>query len=217
MSEEVEVRKKLFKRILWNVVWTLFVRPFPRCIASGWECFLLRLFGAKIGKGCSIYSSASIWLPEHLIAEDYVQIADHVIIQNSKPLYLKKNAMISQYSYICDGNHYVEDLSAAYTKSITLEEGCWLGADCFVGCGVTIGRGCMVGAKTVVRTNLPPYSIVFGNPAKVLGFRFTPEEVVEREKSEFEEDKRLSQEVLDKNYNKYFLKRIKEIKEWTRI
>lgn len=215
MIEENEVRKKLGKRILWNVVWTLFVRPFPRCMASSWEIFLLRLFGAKIGKGCSIYSSASIWLPEHIIAEDNVQIADHVIIQNSKPLFLKKGAMISQYSYICDGNHYVDDLTTAFTKSITLEEGCWIGADCFVGCGTTIGRGCMVGAKSMVMTNTPPYSIITGSPCKVVGFRFTPEEVIEREKDEFEEDKRLSVELLEKNYKKYFLDHIKEIKAYT--
>lgn len=114
MEQEIEIRKKLGKRILWNIVWTIFVRPFPRNMASSWVCFLLKLFGAKIGTNCMIYSSASIWLPEHLIAEDDVQIADHVIIQNSKPLYLKKGSMISQYTNICDGNHYVEDFTTVH-------------------------------------------------------------------------------------------------------
>lgn len=218
MEPEIEeVRKKLGKRILWTIVWTVFVRPFPRCMASKWEIFLLRLFGAKIGKGCQIYSSASIWLPEHLIIEDDVQIADHVIIQNSKPLYLKRGCMISQYTYICDGNHYVENMVNAYTKSITLEEDCWIGAQCYIGCGVTIGRGCMIGARAVVMINPPAYSIVSGNPSKVVGFRFTPEEIIEKEKKEFEEAKRLDYDILEKNYSKYFINRIQDIKKWTRL
>lgn len=210
-----EVRKKLSKRILWSIVWTMFVRPLPRNMGSSWEIFLLRLFGAKIGKGCVVYSSASVWLPEHLIMEDGAQIADHVRIQNSQPLTLKRGAVISQYSYICDGNHYVEDLNKAFTKSITLEEGSWIGAECFIGCGVKIGRGCMVGARTTVMTNTPAYSIVTGVPAKVVGFRFQPEEIIEHEKALYPEEERLSIELLEKNYKKYFLDHIKEIKAYT--
>lgn len=214
---ENEIRKKIGKRILWNIVWTIFVRPFPRNVASNWEIFLLRLFGAKIGNGCIVYSSASIWLPEHLVMEDGSQIADHVRIQNSQILTLKKKAVISQYSYVCDGNHYVEDLHKAYTKPITIEEDAWIGAECFIGCGSTIGRGCMIGARAVIRGKIPPYAIVSGNPSKVVGFRFTPIEVVERELHDFQEDNRLSLALLEKNYEKYFLNRIKEIKEFSRL
>lgn len=212
-----EVRKKIGKRVLWSFIWSLFVRPFPRNIASKWEIFLLRLFGAKIGAGCVVYSSAFIWLPEHLIMEDGAQIADHVRIQNSQPLYIKKRAVVSQYCYICDGNHYIEDLNKAYTKSITLEEDCWVGAECYIGCGVTIGRGCMIGARSVVMKNIPEYSIVSGNPCKIVGFRFTPEEVVAMEQNSFKEGERLQIDKLENNYNKYFINRIKEIKEWTKL
>lgn len=216
--EEIErVRKKLGKRVLWSIVWTLFVRPFPRNIASGWEVFLLRLFGAKIGLRCTVYSSAKIWLPENLILGDRVVIADHVIIQNSKPLYIKDGAMVSQYTYICDGNHYIEDMRKAFTESISLEEDCWIGADCYIASGVTIGRGCMIGAKTVVRTKIPPYSILFGNPSKVVGFRFTPEEIIELEKKKYCPEKRLSLASLEKNYKKFFLNRISDIKSFSKL
>lgn len=214
---ENEVRKKLLKRLIWTIVWTFFVRPFPRNVASKWEVLLLRLFGAKIGKKCIIYSSAFIWLPEHLIMEDYSQIADHVRIQNSQPLYLKKGSIISQYTYICDGNHFVEDMRKAFTKSITIEEGSWIGAECYIGCGVTIGREAMVGARTVVMKNIPYYSIVTGNPCKVVGFRFTPEEIINYEKKQYEESDRLPFDLLKKNYEKYFINRIKEIKQFTKL
>ena len=217
MEYETEVRQHLFLRVLWSLVWTFMIRPFPRNMASKWEIFLLRLFGAKIGKGCVIYSSASIWFPKNLILEDNVLIADHVIIQNSKPLFLKKGATISQYSYICDGNHYVENLDEGFARSITLGEYCWVGAQSYVGCGVSIGRGCMVGARTVVRSKVPEYSIVIGNPCKVVGFRFTPEEIIDRELKVFEESERLSFEYLKDNYKKYFSSKAKDIKKYLKI
>lgn len=70
---------KLYK-ITWVVVWTLLVRPFPRRAASKWEILLLRLFGAKIGKHCRIYSSAKIHIPYNLLMEDGCTIADRVHI-----------------------------------------------------------------------------------------------------------------------------------------
>ena len=75
----------------------------------------------------------------------------------------------------------------------------------------------MIGARTVIRGKIPPYAIVSGNPSKVVGFRFTPIEVVERELHDFQEENRLSLAMLEKNYEKYFLNRIKEIKEFSRL
>lgn len=48
--------------------------------------------------------------------------------------------------------------------------------------GVTIGRGSVVGAGAVVTKDVPPYAIVGGNPAKVIRFRFTKEQIKEHEK-----------------------------------
>lgn len=85
--------------------------------------------------------------------------------------------------------------------------------------GVTIGRGSEVGSGSgsVVRSSVPPYSVVIGNPAKVVGFRFTPNEIIEHEKVLYENDERLPQDVLEKNYEKYFLKRIKDIKQFIKL
>ena len=46
------------KRMMWTICWTIFARPFPKSLANGWKCFLLRLFGAKIAKTAYVYSSA---------------------------------------------------------------------------------------------------------------------------------------------------------------
>lgn len=53
----------------------------------------------------------------------------------------------------------------------------WIGHEVLILSGVTIGDGAIVGAGSVVRSNIPPYAIAVGNPARVAGFRFPPEQI----------------------------------------
>lgn len=100
---------------------------------------------------------------------------------------------------------------------IIVEEDVWIGTNVTLCAGVTIGRCSNIGAGSVVRHDVPPYAIVMGNPAKVTGFCFTPEEVIEHEKVLYSEEERLPIELLEKNYEKFFLKRLKEIKDFTKL
>lgn len=100
---------------------------------------------------------------------------------------------------------------------VVVEKDVWIGSQVCLLPNVTIGRGANIGTGSVVRNNVPPYAIVIGNPGKIIGFIFTPEEIIEHEKALYPEGERLPFELLEKNYEKYFLKRLKEIKEFTRI
>ena len=100
---------------------------------------------------------------------------------------------------------------------VVVEKDVWIGSQVCLLPNVTIGRGANIGTGSVVRNNVPPYAIVIGNPGKIIGFIFTPEEIIEHEKALYPEGERLPLELLEKNYEKYFLKRLKEIKEFTRI
>ena len=102
-------------------------------------------------------------------------------------------------------------------RDVIVEEDVWIGANVTLLPGAKIGRGCNIGAGSVIRSSVPPYAVVLGNPAKVVGFVFTPEEVLEHEKKLYKEEDRLSKELLEKNYNKFFVNRIKEIKDWTKL
>ena len=88
-------------------------------------------------------------------------------------------------------------------KDVIVGEDAHIGANVTILCGVTIGRGCIVGAGTVIRKSTPPYSIIVGNPAKVVKFVFTPEEIVEHEKNLYQEKERLSLESLKENQESY--------------
>lgn len=75
---------------------------------------------------------------------------------------------------------------------VTIED-VWIGAGATVLRGVTVHRGAVVAACAVVTKSVPPYAIVAGNPAKVLRFRWTPEEIVAHEKQLYPPSKRLSE------------------------
>lgn len=53
----------------------------------------------------------------------------------------------------------------------------WIGAQCFIGSGISIGHGAVIAANTTVIKDVPPYTIVGGSPARVIGSRFSEEEI----------------------------------------
>lgn len=149
-----------------------------------------------------------------------------IFMSHTGRLVMKKNSGASTGLTVITGNHQrvVGEQFKVNNKVVSkndvegdviFEEDVWVGADVTICTGVTIGRGSNVGAGSVIRNNIPPYAVVMGNPAKVVGFCFTPEEVIEHEKIQFKEEERLPLELLEKNYKKYFLDHIKEIKAYT--
>ena len=109
------------------------------------------------------------------------------------------------------------DINHEMDKDIVVEEDVGIASNVTLLSGACLGRGCEVGAGSVVRGNIPPYAVVIGNPCKVVGFRFTPDEIIEHEKIQYGENDRLSMELLQKNYEKYFLNRLKDIKQYTKL
>lgn len=87
--------------------------------------------------------------------------------------------------------------------TITVCEDARLGANVTLLPGVTIGRGAQIGACSVVTKDIPPYAIAAGNPAKVIKFTFTPDEIIEHEKSLYSEDERITLTELQQFRHKY--------------
>lgn len=80
-----------------------------------------------------------------------------------------------------------------------------------------IGRYAKIGAGTVVRSNVPPYAIVVGNPAKIIGFIFSPEEMCEFEKKHYPENDRTSIEKYTTLYMKYYKDRLHNVKDYCKL
>lgn len=124
-------------------------------------------------------------------------------------------SIVGRFSkFVSDADKLSLDNPKEYDKDIIVEEDVWLGSNVTLLFGTHVSRGAIIGAGSVVRTFIPPYAIVVGNPAKIIGFRFTPSEIIEHEENLYSEDKRLSQTEVETNHQKYFTKRIKEITKY---
>ena len=158
-------------RLLWNIVWVLLYRPTPRPMHA-WRCMLLRLFGAKIGKGVRAYQSARIWAPWNLVMENHSCLGDFVDCYSVDKIHLGTHATVSQYSYLCTASHdYTRRALPLVTAPIHIGADAWVTADVFVGPGVTVGEGAVVGARSTVTRDVPPWTVVAGSPPRVIGPR----------------------------------------------
>lgn len=120
-----------------------------------------RLNGIKIGSFSSIASNVVIQEDYHRVDKITTYFMNHNIFKSS----------------------FTKDL---YSKGrIIIEEDVWVGSNSVILSGVKIGRGSIVGAGSVVTKDVPPYSIVGGNPAKVIKMRFDDLTIDKIEKSEW--------------------------------
>ncbi|MDI9872479.1 putative colanic acid biosynthesis acetyltransferase [Flectobacillus roseus] len=153
---------------LWWIIQSLFFKTSPQFM-YGWRRFLLRLFGAKIGKKVIIRPSAHIQFPWKLTVGDFTWIGDEVVIYNLGEIVLGNNVVVSQRSYLCAGTHdYKAKDFSILSKEIIIEDEVWIATDVFISPGIKIQRGCVVGARSSVFTNLPSNMICIGSPAKAV-------------------------------------------------
>lgn len=158
-------------RSVWNLVWLLLYRPTP-IVLHGWRVFLLRMFGAKIGKKVEPYPSSKIWAPWNLEMDDYSGLGHHAEMYSVDKIVIKKRVNISQYAYLCTATHDYNDPSfPLLTAPIFIEDDVWVAADAFISLGVTIGSGAIVGARAAVFKDVAPWTIVGGNPSAIIGQR----------------------------------------------
>ena len=158
-------------RALWNASWLLLARWTPP-FAHPWRRFLLRLFGARIGEGAHIYSSAKIWLPRNLTMDAFACLGPAANCYCIAEVRLGAHVVISQGAELCTGSHDLSDPAfQLVAKPIVVEQGAWIAAGAFVGPGVTIGERAVLGARAVAFKDIPAGSIFIGNPAAFLKAR----------------------------------------------
>jgi len=164
-------KNALIVQLWWFTQSTLFALS-PR-FAYGWRRFLLRLFGAEIGKKVLVRPSAKITYPWKLKIGDWSWIGDDVVLYTLGEIEIGKNTVISQKSYICTGSHdmYSENFDI-FAEKIVIKDGCWIATDVFVAPGVVIEKNVVVGARSSVFHSLPENSICLGTPAKPVKKRF---------------------------------------------
>lgn len=167
-KDKLTIANKLH-RLVWNIACLILFRPFIGPLFKKWRIFVLRLFGAKIGKGCAINSSAIIWAPWNLDLGDLVSIGQKAQLYSVDRIILKTKTCVSQGAYLCTASHDIRKKNnPLITAPIIIESFSWVAADAFVGMGVTIGEGAVVGARAAVFKDVEPWTVVGGNPAKFI-------------------------------------------------
>ena len=155
-------------RSLWEVTWLVLFRPSPKPL-HGWRRWLLRLFGARIGRGAVVHPSCRVWAPWNLRMGNYSCLAFHVDCYAVDKIHLGDHAVVSQYSHLCTATHDYEDpRMPLVTAPVTIGARAWVAARAFIGPGVTVGEGAVVGAASAVFHDVPPWTVVGGNPATAL-------------------------------------------------
>jgi putative colanic acid biosynthesis acetyltransferase WcaF len=153
-------------RGVWNLVAGLLFRFSPRPF-HGWRSFLLRVFGAKIGRGVHVYPGVQIWAPWNLELGDECGIASGAILYCQGKIKVGCRAVISQGAHLVAGTHdYTQPGFPLVIRPINIGDQAWIAAEAFIHPGITIGKGCVIGARSVVTKDMPAWMICAGHPCK---------------------------------------------------
>ena len=152
---------------------------------------------------------------------------NNVLYCDSAKFIMKDNSGAAVGLTVVTGNHeraagvkriVGEENGNLVGKDIIVEEDVWIASNVTLLAGAHIGRGSIIGAGSVIRNcKVPPYAVVMGNPAKVVSFRYSFEEILLHEESLYKEEDRIPKDVLQKNYEKYYSNRIKEIVNFVKL
>ncbi len=152
--------------LLWWLVQAIAfpLTPHP---CNPWRCALLRLFGAKIGKGVLIRPTARFTYPWKVSIGDYTWIGDDVVLYSLDEIHIGEHCVVSQKSYLCTGNHDIHDPTFGLkTAKIIIGNGVWIAADSFIAPGVEIGANAVIGARSSVFSNIPHGQVCWGTPCR---------------------------------------------------
>ena len=184
---------------IWNklhTLWMTLTYPFLSVGDRVWfhySCDLNRSVASrmKIGNRVQIHRASWINIPDPsqtdepiIILENGCGIGRGVQISAKNRIHLERDVMVAAYSFITDHNHAFEDVKVPTAfqgitegGTIRIEEECWIGFGVTIVCSqgeLVIGKHSVIGANSLVTRSIPPYSIVLGNPARIVK-QFHPE------------------------------------------
>ncbi len=143
-----------FKEISWYTIKVFFFLsaiPYP----TNFKIFLLRLYGAEVGKNITLKPRVNIHFPWKLKIGNNVWIGEESFLLNFEELAIGNNVCVSQRVFLCGGNHNFKDPTMPYRNGpISLRDGCWVGACCFIGPGVCVGEDTVLTVGSIVTSSV---------------------------------------------------------------
>ena len=149
---------------LWWIVQATLFKCSPQ-FAYGFRAWLLRAFGAAVGRGVIIRPTVTVTYPWKVVIGDYAWVGDDVVLYSLGEIDIGANAVVSQRTYLCSGDHDFSRVDFPIrSRKVTIGAQAWLAADVFVAPGVTIGEGTVIGARSSVFRDMPSGMVCFGYP-----------------------------------------------------
>lgn len=133
---------------------------------------LYRVSGITIGKGARIHMWANFFEPRNIVIGEDTIIGDHAFLDGRDRLSIGNHSDIASQVSIYNSEHAIdsEDFHAV-TAPVIIEDYVFIGPRVIILPGVTVGKGAVVGAGAVVTKDIPPFAVVGGVPAAVIGKR----------------------------------------------
>jgi len=153
------------------------LRSIPGQTGSLLRVRLLRKYFASFGENVNFFPGVKIRGVHKLSVGNNVGLGEDVFIQASGGVEIGNNVALGPGVKIWSMNHKLDGSGPANDedyeyKKIVIEDDVWIAANCFIMPGVTIQKGSVVSACSVVGVKVyPPYSIIAGHPARVIGNR----------------------------------------------
>ena len=132
----------------------------------------LKLFGMKLARNVRFYQGYHIRNPKGISIADGVSVGPKVLLDGRKGLTIGKSAVIAYEAIIWTLNHDYNDVNfCGKGAPVTIGDYAWICSRSIILPGITIGKGAVVASGAVVTSDVPPYTIVGGIPAKEIGKR----------------------------------------------
>ena len=163
-------------RSVWHCVNAIFLENSLNP-SSALKIRLLKLFGAKIGKGVIIKPGVNVKHPWFLEVGDYTWIGERAWLDNTfAPITLGSHVCISQGVYLCTGNHdWTDPAFGLLERPLVIEAGAWIGAGASVLPGAKIAGHCVIAGGSVISKPTEPFMVYAGNPAQPIKKRVIKE------------------------------------------
>jgi acetyltransferase-like isoleucine patch superfamily enzyme len=178
--------KKITTEILETLEWVIVILPntyFGNKLRLWfWKRRLKNPYIKFVGRNAQITMTVAMDLGRAFILGEFAALA----IGDSDPIYIGNDVGMGRGAYLRSANHRFDDLAIDISAqghtskkiefqgkvySIVIEDDVWIGANAIILTGAHIGKGAVVSAASVVSSIIPPYSIVVGNPARVIANR----------------------------------------------
>ena len=187
--------------------WVAIMLYYTIYVVRGCTNRFLSFFYKKMLRGCgsSVRFSAltSDFTYRNITIGNDVYIGPHALfLCTESQIFIGNKVLFGPHVTIIGGDHRITDVGRFIydvldkhpedDQDVHIEDDVWIGTNTTLLKGVTVGRGAVVAAGALVTKDVPPYAIVGGVPAKVLKYRFTPEQIQEHERQLYAQDKRLT-------------------------